>query len=643
MTTAFPPLRNQPMTRPALRDTVAFGSAGILIILLLSASPLPAATVPELPPGTIVAIKPYEHRVPLTARTLLITGQPIDEGETVSLSLRAPIEGIATEESQMRIAGRTVAISSQTRVPAGLRSVTNLRRGQWVKVKIDTSDPEHWSALRIETENIDRRRKIEGPVSGLWRGRDGAIDSVSVAGLVVAVSPTTRIDDHMRSASERLFDELVTARDPRQPGPWWNAGWIWSRGKLGVIQRIENDFTAGDSTGDRYREAEPSVRLELTARGPARLTAFAKLRARQTAVIEDAPLRRRPKEKVIQLYEAFVLWRDAFSLPLAVQIGRQDFDEYREWIFDDQLDALRFYAYPLYPVVAEAAYINSLDNSTGNKYRTTKDYLIHLHCRVNASTELGAYRLWRTDTDARGREPIWTGVRWRGNYFGFRPWGELAWLGGWDKGRRFDAHATDLGLTASRQLGSRRVSVTVAHARGSGNSDDPKATGVDHQFIQTGYEDNTSAFGGVVSFQYYGEIFDPELANLDILTYGAGVGLTPSLSVDVVYHRYRQSEYSPTVSRDLESTDLTLYDLGGRGIDPSNNRPVKELFPYPHVGWEIDVIIGMTGLLGVLDVKGVLGYFEPQEALFPPFWEELPFKSRKHAAFLSQINLEYRF
>ncbi len=594
----------------------------------------------DLTAGQHVTIKPFEDRTPVTARVIQVSrpsvaaaAEPIP---SFVLALRSRVEAIDTSLSQLVVIGRTVVVDGRTRAPVSITGVSDLIQGQWIELNIDTLANGQWHAQRIETKNVESRSKIEGVITLNWG------DSVSMNGLIVRIPDNVRIDYGVLTSSERLFSDLITPQDPEQPTPWLSRDWLWSRGKIGISQRIENDFSVGDSAADHYREAEPALRLDLTARGPVGVSAFLKLRSRNTFVLENAPLRKRPHEHAVDFYEGYLLWRDILTLPIAVQVGRQDFDEYREWIFDDQLDAIRAYAYPFYPITVEAAYINSLDDSPSNKFRTLTDYLLHVHGRLVPSTELGFYRLWRTDKDIRGQEPIWTGVRWRGSYSSVRPWADLAWLSGWDKGHRFEASAYDIGVTLIKLLGTRRVSFTASTARASGNDDDPKVTGVDQQFRQTGYEDNTGTFGGATSFQYYGEVFDPELSNLDILTLGAGVALSPSSSIDVVYHRYHQTEHSRGVaSRDLEGTDLTLFDFGGRGTD--KGRPVKWLEPYKKVGQELDVVVGLVRVFGFLDIKWVTGFFVPQDALSPPFWEQLPFKPKKRTAYLNQLTVEYRF
>ncbi len=637
--------RTQPAVAMTVRRLVRTGMGLVLTQLVLAGnSSANTAGDVTLRVDQYVQIKPFEGESSVRARTIQILSDTAEQTDRdpSKVVIRSSIERINPETRTIQVLGRSFRVDESTRAPSDLRTVTDLKPGQWVKVTVQPDDAGVWFVQRIKTDQIDRRTKIEGIVTGVWPA-SGWPDSISLSGLNVRTPDNTAIFDHEPTASDRLFSKIVNARDPRRSGPWLARDWFWSRGRLGVVQRIENDFSIGDSARDHYREAEPQLKLDFTVKGPAGIYGLLKLRTRNTFVLNNAPLHKKQHETAIQLYEGYVLWRDVFSMPFAIQAGRQDFDEYREWLFDDQLDAIRFHVYPMYPIVAEAAYIHSLDNSPDNKFRTLKDYLIHVHGRIFPDAEVAVYRLWRTDTDLRGREPIWTGLRYRGAHWGLHPWLDAAWIRGWDKGRRFKADALDFGVTAVRPVGGLEFSVTVAHAHGSGNSDNPKSSFVDKEFQQTGYEDNTGSFNGVVSLQYYGEVFDPELSNLDILTVGAGCKLSAHTSTEVVYHRYRQAEYSSGVGRELAATDLTMFDYGGRGIDPNNGRPARTLFAYRDVGWEIDVVTGATGVLGAFDLKWVMGFFAPGDALSPPFWEQFPFKPKKRNVFLNQLSLEWHF
>lgn len=621
-----------------------FCAVAVAMALLSGTALGRAATRQDLTPGEYVEITPLREGPSLRAAKIQMTSpeeSPSDREPEV-IVLRSPIEEVDSGAARLRVLGAWFQISNRTKVSSEITGISDFREGEWIKLTARALPNGSWEAERIRTQKIPHRRKLEGTITAVWPA-GSAVDSISLGGFIVHCPANTRVLEGPDGPSERIFRKVLDPRRGDDPAPWLYREGLWSRGKAGVIQRWENDYTIGDSASDNYSGVEPQFKLEFAAIGPSGLSAFAKFRSRTESIVNDAPLRDRHKEPAVHVYEAFALWRDIAGAPVAIQAGRQDFDEYREWLFDAQLDALRLYAYPLYPVVAEAAYINSLDDSPENKFRTTEDFLLHVHGRLFDGAEAAAYRLWRTDSGPRGQEPIWTGLRFRGTNSPLRPWVDIAWLRGWDKGRRFRAQAVDLGTTVVQRLAGLTMSATVGYANASGNDHNPKETGINEEFRQTGYEDNTGTFAGVTSLQYYGEVFDPELSNMSILTLGAGCRPSGSLSIDVIYHTFQQSEYSEAVPREIQGTDLTVYDNGGRGIDPSNGRPVTDLFPYKDIGWELDVVTGLTGLFGFMNVKWVFGYFSPGDALRPPYWDLFPFKPKEQSAVLNQLNLEWRF
>ncbi len=135
--------------------------------------------------------------------------------------------------------------------------------------------------------------------------------------------------------------------------------------------------------------------------------------------------------------------------------------------------------------------------------------------------------------------------------------------------------------------------MTLGYAFGTGDPDRDDA--VDRNFRQTGLQDNEGGFNGVSRFKYYGELFDPELSNLNILTVGVGARPASRTSVDLLYHRYTQHKASHSIR------DSAL------NADPSGRS--KEL------GAEIDLIIGYREVKD-LRLELMLGYFLPGSA-FP--------------------------
>jgi len=153
-----------------------------------------------------------------------------------------------------------------------------------------------------------------------------------------------------------------------------------------------------------------------------------------------------------------------------------------------------------------------------------------------------------------------------------------------------DGFGIDLRSTWKTRLPGRPY-MTLGYAYGSGKSN--MLEEVDRGFRQTGLEDNSQKFGGAQSFRFYGELLNPELSNLQILTAGLGIRFFQKSSFDVVYHHYRQAEVAPF-----------LRDVGFRRDPDGKHRSI---------GQEIDMILGLRDL-GWLEVKLVGSIFRPGKA-----------------------------
>ncbi len=141
------------------------------------------------------------------------------------------------------------------------------------------------------------------------------------------------------------------------------------------------------------------------------------------------------------------------------------------------------------------------------------------------------------------------------------------------------AYAFDLPLSPRLILG---------YAFGSGDSD--PGDNRDHAFRQTGLQGNEVELGGVTYLTFYGEAFDPELSNMSIFTGGLGAEPVEDVSVDLLYHYYRQDEASDQLRR-----SALRAAPSGRDKD---------------LGHEIDLVIGFAGIEH-LEFRGSFGYFVP--------------------------------
>ena len=65
-------------------------------------------------------------------------------------------------------------------------------------------------------------------------------------------------------------------------------------------------------------------------------------------------------------------------------------------------------------------------------------------------------------------------------------------------------------------------------------------------FVQTGLHSNKTYDGGQTQFNRYGFAYQPQLANMTVLSVGAGIRPSRKLSVDLIAHLYAQTSLSNT-------------------------------------------------------------------------------------------------
>ena len=285
---------------------------------------------------------------------------------------------------------------------------------------------------------------------------------------------------------------------------------------------------------------------------------------------------------------SYLFLNNSLAEDFDMYLGRIDFDDRRDWVYDQNLDGLRLF-WKIGNIVAEASATTTL--SDGNLWdENTNNYTLYL---TDSQRSYAAYVVHR-ETSRPYDQSI--------SHFGLRAFGE--WPKNHDNWLELAAnHGSRKNQNGNATLGGWAVDagttwriddnwyLTGAWAFGSGDAD--TRDGSDYNFRQTGLQDNNARFGGVTSFRYYGELVDPELANLHIGTLGLGYRFNKDSSLDLVGHYYRQDE----AAKKLIDSDL---DKRANGKD-------REL------GWEVDAILGWRPS-PTWDFELVYGYFKPGKA-----------------------------
>jgi len=287
------------------------------------------------------------------------------------------------------------------------------------------------------------------------------------------------------------------------------------------------------------------------------------------------------------------------TAPFEFNFGRRNYEDERHWLYDTSMDVasvlLRQGSFRIEALHGrEVAWDWDLIGRQATDRIDTS--MVYAEYRGIEDLKLSGYTIVRRDRAQLEGQPRLMGVRAYGtpteelNY-----WVELAYLGGRDeRARPFAARAVDVGYTY--RYPGLPMNVSAGYAFGSGDAGGSRNT----EFRQSGLQSNEARFAGAAKFKYYGEVLDPELSNVHIITSGFGFRPAPTVSVDLLIHRYR--------------LDKTADAIRGSALTAQMNQDDSRLSK--DVGREFDVVVGIRNLFGIqrlgLDLRA--GWFLPGKA-----------------------------
>lgn len=292
----------------------------------------------------------------------------------------------------------------------------------------------------------------------------------------------------------------------------------------------------------------------------------------------------------LEVRELYLLVDDFLMKDFQLQVGRQDVEDGREWLYDAKLDGVRVaYDHRAWRIEAmwgrEQLVSANLLHPRPDR-RKVDAWLFHAEYEVTRDWDVAAYVIKQNDLRASNISPLTYGIQSEGRSGALGHWLELALQQGESGSRRLDAWAIDAGLIWYLPLPA-RPALFAGYARASGGGD----AITDRSFRQTGLQDNEDRITGLGNVRYYGEALDPDLSNLEVWTLGLGLRPTRTSSLEVIAHRYRQS-----VADD--------NDLRGSPVAAIMNGTSRD------VGTEIDIAVS-TRLWRRTALEAKLGWFSP--------------------------------
>jgi alginate production protein len=519
-------------------------------------------------------------------------------------TLLGTVTGIDLANSTLQIHGQPITFSEKTEW-LELTPSSELV-GKRLRVQGRYRGPAKFSSRDIRARGAGRDR-IAGRVDGLRPLGDGL--ELDLLRFRVRCGPNTKYESSLPVGAAVLVprrwtppqdqgrvDEEDLLRESYELAPGLRFG---GQAELESTKEDEYDLEKPED-GDRW-DSQGVLRLRLAYRLSSVL--FGRVEGRGRHLWREDEEDGASQDEDWTLGETWLYWRDALGPGYDLQIGRQDFDDRREWIYDQNLDGLR-----LFKGTERMRYEFSVSSTfgAGAKRDESSVNVFGQVSNLDDDKHLAAWFLHRSHEEPYEAHLTHLGVRALGDWLDpFQSWSDLALVVGDERDRDVLGWGYDLGGELRGE--GWPFGLALGYAYGSGDD----GQGQDSAFRQTGLQDNNARIGTATAIRYYGELVDPELSNLSIATLGLSWWWSERTALSLLGHDFNQVEAADF----LRDTQL---DLNPTGLSR-------------HLGSELDLALTSRAFPN-LDVEFVLGMFFPGEA----FAEDDP-------ASLLRLQLRYRF
>jgi alginate production protein len=255
------------------------------------------------------------------------------------------------------------------------------------------------------------------------------------------------------------------------------------------------------------------------------------------------------------------------------------FKDHRTWWYDNELDAIKLSHYETllsWDILAGGRFsdnrISSSDQRVGLEDIRYLVSHIDYHYYFNHHIEFfGIYEDSDKEDLYKDHKLGWLGMRTYGKSTNIEYWTDFAFMSG-DIGYIDEASysASGYGLDLGAIYRTNAISFGVDIAYGSADISDEEDS--KKLYLQPKISNNKSSIIGTTRYRYYGELADPQLSNLKIISLFAGSKIFSNNWIEVAYHYYQQNE----ADTNFESSRF-LVKPNGESAD---------------IGTEFDVILG---------------------------------------------------
>ena len=385
---------------------------------------------------------------------------------------------------------------------------------------------------------------------------------------------------------------------------------------------LEENYDLDSKTDDSKGEVESIASLAVTIMPHEKIKAYANLGVAHEYEFTDEAGSTKDRDFEVRLSEAYILFGEMIKNS-EVTIGRQKFTDKRAWFYAAKIDAFR-YVYSLEKLLFDFSVgrggIVERDLFSWDESKDIINYIFKSEYKMTDNNTSELHVLYSHGYDDAWVRPFVVGASSYGSISNaFTYWSHIAWTKGrehvkrWDGDERtfsFQGFGFDAGCRYEFDV-PLKPSLCIGYAFGSG--DDEPNNGDSEGFRQSGLQYNYARLNGITDINYYGELFKPELSNLNVVTAGVGVRPHKKVSAEIVYHYYVQHKHDSEIKySSLDADPLGLH---------------REL------GQEIDFILAVNRFYN-FDLKATFGIFLPGEAFA---------SSNDSTALLGKVQVRYKF
>ena len=523
-----------------------------LVLVMLSARPTAADAQGHQPLiGDRVRIEG-----PVLADGSLVVRRVSRRPWRVRVAIRGPIEAIALEPKSLTVLGFTVLPRPEPGKEAEWPG--DLRVGDVVEIEGLRSS----SMIRA----LEIRRVEPGGTrpSGYFEGDLQSIDEDGFTLLgrrAWLPAAAARLDGLAPGSQDVVTRVLRQDEDDLELRVLAGPAWLALGGRLDASLVREQNFALASEPGESTDRTTSSAQLEALVSLPAGIEVFGEVKARHRVLGRDE----RYVDGSLKVAEAFVSAREIGASPASVHVGRQRFRDTRGWFFDVDLDAVRVELAGRRWTVEAAVAENPFAPDHARDRRDQRHVIGSASVDVGRSTMTGRF-IARDDQGVRGEKPLFLGASVHGR-LGRRLdyWSDLALSRGRIGQVALRGWAADVG-GAYRWRSRWNPALLLGYAIGS--ADRSPDDEVDGTFRPTALESNRYRLSRTKWLSYYGEVLDPDLSNLRVLTAAFSIESPGGFSVEAVYHHYAQVASSSRLARnDLRASTTGDSPFVGREFD----------------------------------------------------------------------------